>query len=206
MSWKGIAVFCVIFVVFAFVIYELFFNKKEGFLIENKIYKGLVCFDLDDTLTNATFKEIEECLEYLTKENYKIGIITASRRKIDHVCLENKSNVHWCPNKLCEILNNDNFENFNSLSVTSGIDHEIEIPIFKTYDESSSFFGMRKAIQMMGCKNKYKINESQCHLFDDQPLVLKWAKTIMPKAHYHLVDNNTPDKKISVEYLIKVGL
>ena len=61
-------------------------NKQTKPITNNKV-KGICYFDIDDTLTTAT-GDIDSIIEECLKNNFDVGIITASNRTIDHICKE----------------------------------------------------------------------------------------------------------------------
>ena len=60
---------------------------KQTKPITNSNVKGVCYFDIDDTLTTAT-GDIDSIIEECLKNNFDVGIITASNRTIDHICKE----------------------------------------------------------------------------------------------------------------------
>ena len=171
---------------------ENFVNETSSLIHnqEQQIEEGLirplslVYFDIDDTLTNADPEEVNMIIKFLTEErNCIIGIITASRRTINHVCFEGETNKYfdWVPKNLCVALNKNNFKTFNSHIVEAG---ETTEPYLQ-WD-----FGMKKGQQMKKGQKQHNIKPEDVHLFDDNINVLKQAQKVMPGSNFHIVDNN----------------
>jgi hypothetical protein len=153
---------------------------------------SLVYFDIDDTLTNADPEEVNMIINFLTEErNCIIGIITASRRTINHVCFEEETNKYfdWVPKNLCVALNKNKFKTFNSHIVEAG---ETTEPYLE-WD-----FGIKKGQQMKKGQKQYNIKPEHVHLFDDNIRVLKHARQVMPHSKFHIVDNNNFRSKLTL--------
>lgn len=133
--------------------------------------KGICYFDIDDTLTTAKGDKdeiVKQCLD----NNFAIGIITASSRKVDDICDGNKAKVEWMSDLLCEQFQNNNARMYNSSNIVAG--SQI-IP--KDYPIGASQ-GIIKAYDMeYGRKMFYPNISDKCVvLFDDQQHVLEDVK------------------------------
>ena len=180
-------------------------NSKNNYR-NSKRYKGIVFFDIDDTLTN-TSENVENLISYCLNENYKVGIITASNRPIDYVCnsksgLKNNFNSPWMSNLLCKHMAKDNFKTYNTLSLTNGknikIPYEIQNPPYTFRFER---YGLQKGWQMKKCAKENNIEPSKTYLFDDNTDVLRGAKRINPQGTFVHVDNKKLNKKLNVNML-----
>lgn len=86
---------------------------------ERKI-RGICYFDIDNTLTHVNQTEknkiIQECLD----NDFDVGIITASKRRLFHICNGNKSKESWMSDLLCERLNQEPrlFNSYNTMAGT----------------------------------------------------------------------------------------
>ena len=164
-------------------------NIHEKYNLNSEYHKKqtpsyLVYFDIDDTLTNANPIELNKIIKFLTEEkNCKIGIITASQRTIEHVCIGDEPNEYfdWVPRNLCVSLNKSNFDTFNSHVIEAGK---------KTVPYSNWDFGFKKGTQMKIGQLQHNICPTKIYLFDDNFSVLQDAKRIMPLSNFFMVDNN----------------
>ena len=147
-----------------------FFNKtpckKDGYE-----KTGICYFDIDDTLTTArdnTDNLVKECLD----NNFAIGIITASPRKVSDICEGDKAKVGWMSDLLCKQFQNDNARMYNSSTVLAG---RTFFPSDYPHGESQ---GIIKGYDMeYGRKMFYPNVSDKCVvLFDDQQHVLDDVK------------------------------
>lgn len=165
--------------------------------------KGIVFFDIDDTLTNISREEIESVVNHCKNKGYEIGIITASLRTPEYVCDKNKANIinsNWAANELCRELNKNNFKLFNSLSTTGGS----FIFKFPEYERDEYFYGKQKGWQMLQTAKRQNIDPANTFLFDDNIFVLKGAKQINPSGNFIHIDNNTTEKKLNINLISKI--
>lgn len=191
-----------IFLLFVFVIF-LILKKKRSVSNFHMKKKGIIFFDIDDTLTNISHEEIKKVVKYSKEKGYEVGIITASLRTPKYVCDKNKANLitsKWVTDELCSELNKNNFKLFNSLSVTNGN----FIFKFPDYEKDEYFYGKQKGWQMLQTAIKQNIDPSRTFLFDDNILVLKGAKKINPNGNFIHVDNNTYHKKLNTDLISKI--
>ena len=65
--------------------------------------KGICYFDIDGTLTSSTGNR-EEIIKVCLDNNFAVGIITASGRKIEHICEGDKGLFDWPPRMTCQSL------------------------------------------------------------------------------------------------------
>lgn len=198
-------IFILIFLLFAIFIFLILKKTKSvsNFHMKKKGLKGIVFFDIDDTLTNISHEEIENVVNYSKEKGYSIGIITASLRTPGYVCDKNKANLinsKWATDKLCSELNKNNFKLFNSLSTTSGN----FIFKFPEYEKDEYFYGKQKGWQMLQTAIKQNVDPSNTFLFDDNIFVLKGAEKINPKGNFIHVDNNTDHKKLNIDLISKI--
>jgi hypothetical protein len=133
--------------------------------------KGICYFDIDDTLTTAkgnTDEIVKQCLE----NNFAIGIVTASSRKVSDMCNGNKSKVGWMSDLLCEQFHNNNADMYNSTSVIAG---STVFPDDYPHGKSQGF--IKGYAMEHGRKTFYPNIPKKCVvLFDDQQHVLNDVK------------------------------
>lgn len=75
-------------------------------------YKGLVLFDIDDTLSTNSYVENFLSVDYCIKNNYAVGICTAGA----YYTPENLNNFRWMPLNLSEFLRKTNNKTFNNVA------------------------------------------------------------------------------------------
>lgn len=159
--------------------------------------RGIVFFDIDDTLTTMTESDREIVIQHCLDKNYDVGIITASDRPIEHVVNpDGTANVEispWMPEKLARYLYDTDFQTYNSWSLTTGLN--CPFPRFKL---DNRIFGWKKGWQMEMSINEFGYDRSKCFLFDDQKLVLDSAKDVCKGVNYILVDNNKLTKRLNI--------
>lgn len=133
--------------------------------------KGICYFDIDDTLTTAKGDKdeiVKQCLD----NNFAIGIITASTRKVEDICEGSKAKVEWMSDLLCEQFQKNNAKMYNSASVVAGSEvFPVDYPIGESH-------GIIKGYNMeYGRKTFYPNVSDKCVvLFDDQQRVLDDVK------------------------------
>lgn len=133
--------------------------------------KGICYFDIDDTLTTAKGDKdeiVKQCLD----NNFSIGIITASTRKVKDICEGGKAKVDWMSDLLCEQFQKNNARMYNSASVVAGS------TVFPPDYPSGASQGIIKGYDMeYGRKMFYPNVSDKCVvLFDDQQHVLDDVK------------------------------
>ena len=168
-------------------------TRKDEYI--NKVSKGIVFFDIDDTLSNMDMREKDNIITHCIDKGYKVGIITASQRTPSHVCngeYANTSISNWSSDSLCKHLENNNFELFNSLVYTTG-SGDFKFP---ENIRDRFFYGKQKGWQMIQSCQKFNIDISKSFLFDDNLDVIMGASMINKNAKYVHVDNNNPGKKL----------
>lgn len=163
-------------------------KQKEEF--NNVVKKGIVFFDIDNTLSDMDLTQKEDIIQYCIDKGYHIGIVTASMRGPQHLVKPdgtvNYEHSPWMSENLANYLKKTNFKTFNSLIYTNG-NENVESPSF---DRNEKMYGWRKGWQMCKQINEggYDLNNS--FLFDDQVVVLKGA-TEMCKNITPVLVNNT---------------
>lgn len=107
-----------IFLVLVFI--TLYFIYKSNICV-NKIkgIKGICYFDIDDTLSTA-IGDRNEMMKQCLDNNFDIGIITASSRKIEDICDGDKAKVSWMPDLLCKQFKKNDGHMFNSTNTIAG--------------------------------------------------------------------------------------
>jgi hypothetical protein len=156
-----------LFYIFYCIINSLFCNKE--FYKKNNKKKGICYFDIDDTLTTAT-GNIDNLMKKCIDNNFAVGIITASPRKIEHLCNGDKSIQPWIPDFLCKQFNTDP-SLYNSSIVLSGKPRTTpKIPY--------NIYGIVKAHDMEYCRNLHHpyIPDKCLVLFDDQKDIISNVK------------------------------
>lgn len=134
--------------------------------------KGICYFDIDGTLTTANGDRdaiMRECLD----NNFAIGIITASNRKIEDVCDGDVPRENWMPKLLCEQFNKNGGKMYNSTRVVAG---NTNFPVGYPYNKDQGYI---KGFDMDNGRNSFypNIPDKCVVLFDDQLGVLNGVKT-----------------------------
>lgn len=161
-----ILLFVVVLSVLSFFVINKFKPKNS-----EQFTKGICYFDIDDTLTTAKGDRngiVKQCLD----NNFAIGIITASPRKVSDMCDGNKAKVDWMSDLLCEQFQNNNAKMYNSTTVVAG---STLFPSDYPHGKSQGFI---KGYNMEhGRKTFYPSVPDKCVvLFDDQKHVLNGVK------------------------------
>ena len=143
--------------------------------------KGICYFDIDDTLTTANGNRdeiVQECLN----NNFAIGIITASGRKVSHICNGHQNSVPWMSNILCKQFSEDNAKMYNSSSIVAG--ETIDNMITKGWPSSKimSDPGFVKGWDMNYGRTKFypTVPDKCVVLFDDQNSYMDGVKRFNP--------------------------
>jgi len=149
-------------IIFCGIKFIMCMTKKESYVTKKK---GICYFDIDDTLTTYqgnTDELMTECL----KNNFELGIITASNRTLSDICDGNKGKYSWVSDILCKNLQKNKL--FNSNFIIAG-NHKF--PSDYPHDEN---YGTKKGYAMIHSRNKYfpHISNKCLVLFDDNPDVL----------------------------------
>lgn len=151
--------------------------------------KGIVYFDIDDTLSTAHFNHKEAAIDAILNKGYGVGIITASDRTIEHVCSGNQANQElspWMPDSLCGWMSNRDFDTYNSRSLTAG--KRTTLPNFGgTYEEIGRKKGwqMKHGMELLGIEDASKVI-----LLDDNTRVIEDASQYFPHGRFINVNNN----------------
>ena len=142
----------------------VFWKNKEN---------GICFFDIDDTLTSSS-DSVDDIVDECVKNNFEVGIVTASYRDIDHVCNPEKNN-NFYSKKLCDQLKKNNYKTFNSLLVTAG---NKKIPEKIKFEIDKQNYGLVKALQIEYSKTVLdeNINDKNVIFFDDQTAILNSVK------------------------------
>ena len=199
-----------IFIFCSFIGYFLYkyFSKKSVSSYSNRQsskLKGIVYFDIDDTLSTARFDVKDKAIESILNKGYGVGIVTASDRTIDDVCHGNRANQQfspWMPDAMCDWMSSRNFDTYNSRSLTAG--NKITFPHFGgTYEE----IGRKKGWQMKYGMHSLGINDaSNVILFDDNAAVIEDALQYFPHGRFVNVNNNNPQSALTnklVDFIIE---
>ena len=166
------------------------YNKKdtcEGDTCEdykdNKI-KGICYFDIDGTLTTANSNRdlmVQECLD----NNFDVGIITASNRKISDMCSGNKANVPWMSDILCKKFNETGGKLYNSRDNIAG---ENKFPSNYPHNKDP---GYQKGFDMVYGRDKFypDIPDKCVVLFDDDPYFIQGVKNYNKNLEIQCANN-----------------
>jgi hypothetical protein len=135
--------------------------------------KGICYFDIDGTLTTANGDRdemIQECLN----NNFAVGIITASPRKVIDICNGDKAVDNWMSNLLCKQFQENNAKMYNSTTQLAG---STSFPDGYNNIQNKNQ-GYVKGWQMKYGRDKfYKDIPDKCIvLFDDQQPVMDAVK------------------------------
>jgi hypothetical protein len=164
--------------------------------------RGIVFFDIDNTLTDMPERDRESMIVAVTNAGYDIGIITASMRPKHYLVNEdgtpNLTASPWMSTALAKILVDTDFKTFNTLEFTAGK----YSPIFRSPDPKT--FGWRKGLQMKTCIRNGNYNVKKSYLFDDQQLVLTAAKEKCPGARFVIVNNRVPELSLTTDRIMKI--
>ena len=153
-----------VFLIIIFILILCFYHCfcREHF---KNLYKGLVLFDIDGTLT--TGKENFEVVQYCLDKNYAVGISTAG----GIYTMENLKSFKWMPTNLYDFIvknNNSTFNNVRSGYINGKLDKKI---YEKNYNENIDFFenlGYAKGLSMdITAKNLKLQNSPNLILCDD---------------------------------------
>lgn len=137
---------------------------------------GICYFDIDDTLTSSKGDPnelVQQCLD----NNFAIGIITASGRRVTDVCDGDNPKSSWMPSLLCKQFNKNNSVMYNSKTEVAGSS------IFPEHYPNNETHGFKKGFDMVYGKEKnYPNIPDKCVvLFDDSPCVIKDVKRYNPE-------------------------
>ena len=178
-------------------LYKKFFKKSVNtFLNVKPKLKGIVYFDIDDTLSTARFDDKNKAINSILEKGYGVGIVTASDRPINHVCSGNQANKQfspWMPDALCDWMSNRDFDTYNSWSLTAG--KKTEFPHFGgMYEEMGHKKGwqMKSGMDLLGIENA-----SNVILFDDNTRVIEDALQYFPQGRFINVNNNNPPSTLT---------
>lgn len=162
-------------------------SRRETFKQDDPT--GICYFDIDGTLTTASGDPnnlVKACLS----KNYAVGIITASKRTPEMVCAGSKSIQSWMPDSLCEYMNKNNFNTFNSNApIIAGMNKNNPnfpndyptINYSKQWGERGIELGRTKGLAMLyGAKMLNIKDKSNVILFDDDSYFAKGVKQIDP--------------------------
>lgn len=147
-----------------------------------KNIKGICYFDIDDTLTTAKGNR-DEIMKECIKNDFAIGIITASGRKVSDICNGNKASVPWMSDILCKQFNEDNAKMYNSTTIVAGEPVDKVIKEGWPVDKVMTDPGFVKGWDMeYGRKKFYNDVPDKCVvLFDDQPGYMDGVKRFNPE-------------------------
>ena len=192
-------IFVFVLGIVCFLLYKFFSRKSVSSYSDRKSkLKGIVYFDIDDTLSTALFHNKDKAIKSILDKGYGVGIVTASDRMINHVCSGNKANRQfspWMPNALCDWMSNHDFDTYNSRSLTAG--KKTEFPHFGgMYKE----IGQKKGWQMKHGMDLLGIEDaSNVILFDDNTRVIEDALQYFPHGRFVNVNNNNTQSSLTNE-------
>ena len=148
----------------------------------NKSVKGICYFDIDDTLTTAK-GNIDEIMQECLKNDFAIGIITASGRNVSHMCNGDKASVPWMSDILCKQFRENNAKMYNSMTIVAGEPVDKVIRKGWPLDKVVSDPGFVKGWDMQYSKNKFydDVPDKCVVLFDDQPVYIDGVKRFNPE-------------------------
>jgi hypothetical protein len=157
--------------------------------------KGICYFDIDDTLTTA-HGDRNEMMRQCLDNNFDIGIITASNRKLTDICNGDKPREPWMPELLCKQFNNKGPRLYNSATVVTGN------TVFPSNYPIGKDHGYIKGFDMKyGRDSFYKDIQDKCVvLFDDQQPVLDGVRNFNPNFQTQYINNDSKssDKKLNI--------
>jgi hypothetical protein len=81
--------------------------------------KGICYFDIDGTLTTAN-GDRDDMMKQCLDNNFAIGIITASGRKVTDICKGDKAKDNWMSDLLCKQFQENNAKMYNSTTEVAG--------------------------------------------------------------------------------------
>ena len=152
--------------------------------LKNTKTKGICYFDIDGTLTTANGNRdlmVQECLD----NNFDVGIITASNRKISDMCSGNKANVDWMSDILCKKLNENGGKMYNSRDIIAG---EKNFPLNYPHNKDP---GYKKGFGMVYGRDKFypDIPDKCVVLFDDDPSFIQGVKNYNKNLEIQCANN-----------------
>jgi len=182
------------------------YTNKNNFVHRGKLNskKGIVFFDIDDTLSTIPKQKNQEIIKHCIENGYDIGIVTASKRPINYVCNNSQTNhmSQWAPDILCEELHKHNFVTYNSHVVTTG--EEFSISNAPQYNFDKHIYGKLKGWQIsetLRRMNNYNLPGYDVILVDDNIDVLNGASQIVPFLRKVHVNNNITSQTLSEQIL-----
>ena len=151
----------------------------------HSVIKGICYFDIDGTLISAT-GDRDEIIQVCLDNNFAVGIITASARKIDHICNGNKGRFNWMPDLLCKQFNENGGKMYNSVVIVAGDS------IFPGNYPHGASPGYIKGFNMKYGRDKFypHVPDNMVVLFDDQQPVLDGVKQFNPNFQTQNVCEN----------------
>jgi hypothetical protein len=137
--------------------------------------KGICYFDIDGTITTANGdrdKMMRQCLD----NNFAVGIITASPRRIEDICNGDKAKDRWMSDLLCKQFQDNGAKMYNSTKNIAGS------TVFPSGYPAHQEQGIIKGFDMtFGRDSFYKDIPDKCIvLFDDQQPVLDGVRKFNP--------------------------
>lgn len=200
-----LVIFLSVIILFSLILSEKIVIRSKFAHKKNTRKKGIVFFDIDDTLSTIPKEENHKIIKHCIDSNYDIGIVTASKRPINFVCNNyTPSNIsRWAPSILCNKLQENNFKTFNSLVVTSGQPYYILNEAYK-YDKDKYIYGKLKGLQILKTIQQMNIENLKNYdviLVDDQLDVLEGAKQVAPFIRQIHVNNNNIKNRLSIKLL-----
>jgi hypothetical protein len=159
-------------------------NAENEENVSNKI-KGICYFDIDGTLTTSNSNKdlmVQECLD----NNFDVGIVTASNRKLSDICSGDKANVPWMSDILCKKFNETEGKLYNSRDIIGGKD------IFPPNYPHNKDPGYIKGFDMVNGRDKFypDISDKCLVLFDDDPYFIQGVKNYNKNLETQCANNS----------------
>jgi hypothetical protein len=174
------------------------FVKQE----DQPTIKGIVYFDIDDTLTTMETDDREKIIQHCIDKGYEVGIITASDRTIDSlrfVEIFTDVSKRWLPKTLYSYMKTNDFETYNSYSITGGTRME-----FPSFGNDIYTVGRKKGWQMTMGSGILGVMPSKTFLFDDNKDVIDGARQMNPYGKFIHVNNNVDSSTLSLEMITDI--
>jgi hypothetical protein len=137
--------------------------------------KGICYFDIDGTMTTAN-GDRDEMMRQCLDNNFAIGIVTASSRRLEDICNGDKSKDIWMSDLLCKQFQDNGAKMYNSTKDIAGKE------VFPLGYPANKEQGIIKGFDMtFGRDSFYKDIPDKCVvLFDDQQQVLDGVRKFNP--------------------------
>lgn len=133
--------------------------------------KGICYFDIDNTLTTAEGNP-DEIMQECLKNDFAVGIITASARTVNHICSGDKVREPWMSDILCKQFQENDSKMYNSTTVIAG---QKKFPPNYPFGQNQGYI---KGYNMKYGRDSYypHVPDKCVVLFDDQQPVIDGVK------------------------------